>query len=86
MHSKIICKQQEYCTDCPARKNCNIRKDFYKKSFKQIVENACIDACMIGIRDGIPSYRVFSSATDSANKIYKKQNEELSLHPTYSVD
>lgn len=81
------CKENEYCTNCPSRFGCETRLSFYsEKEYLENVELTSFLAIKMGIAMGMEYNDCVKENNKMVNKMNKKRNRELELHPTYSVE
>ena len=89
MLSAQVCSNCEYCTDCPKRKDCAIRKIFYSESEylkwrKEVIYSASALSSLIF--PGSLYYEVSEVSRIEVRIMDKRRDKELMLHPTYSQD
>lgn len=82
-----ICFSQEFCTNCPERKNCKVRPLFYSdKQYEEYWTKTLNISKQIAISMQIPK-NVIPIGLDLGKKMMdKRRKKELELHPTYSND
>lgn len=75
----LICHFQKYCTNCPKRVGCEVRRLFY-------LDNQSFE-CTIQLNELMIVSRFNVSETDAfevAQSLREKRNLERFLHPRYS--
>ncbi|MCI8470388.1 MAG: hypothetical protein HFJ35_02690 [Clostridia bacterium] len=85
MYIASVCMQQEYCTSCPVRKECNPRVAFYdEKQFSEIIEQTTHLSRLIFLNIGVPDETIDDFEAIFTESINKKRQRELEEHPNYS--
>lgn len=82
-----ICFLNEYCTNCPIRKNCTVRPIFYSEEEYQAWKDLSF-ANMKALLNGLninPNF-ISSGADLGFDMMDKRRAKELELHPTYSKE
>lgn len=85
IHAKT-CMLNDYCTDCPYRKDCSIRKLFYSDDFHTSLSKMSATADSILLRFGYSHSTTFFAHSQFREEINKKREREMELHPTYSIE
>lgn len=81
------CVAQEYCTNCPSRKVCILRYNFYsEEKFMEKLKIANFVTAYHAIHAGHDFYSIAVGVNDAFNAFKKKRSQELKEHPTYSPD
>lgn len=82
-YNPMFCTAQKYCTDCPTRSECEIRRKFYLDSFSSLND------LTYEIIIHSPKFKEFSPefiaecAAFVHQTFEEKRKEELKQHPTY---
>lgn len=84
----MTCSNQEYCTDCSARKGCICRRSFYcsKEQYNTLKQEAIDSSSLIALSIGHSVDSVATSMFLFEKRMDKKRKRELELHPLYSFD
>ena len=78
-----ICSENETCTYCPARAECNVRPLFYDSdTYESMRLEVFAQATTLVDALGLSAYSFL--LVDNIKKMDKRRNQELALHPTYS--
>ncbi len=89
MLSAQVCSNCKYCTDCPKRKDCAIRKIFYSESEYLKWRMEVMDSAN-SLSNLIFPYSLYHQVSLISRMEVKlmdeRREEELKLHPTYSQD
>ena len=81
------CSKNQYCTSCPSRGECPIRRNFYNET-KYNFSSGISDALTLSrcLSDGV-SYEQSSLILHSIHKrMYEKRQRELEMYPEYSPE
>ena len=82
-----ICFSQEYCTDCPLRKECAIREFFYSdKEYNNYKEQTCKMTASVAESLGVPKSFIPFGLNCGLRMMDKRRAKELEIHPTYSPE
>lgn len=82
------CEKQAFCTGCPSRKGCGIRKSFYHKQDyekERKKTNIAVIAELI-MMGGWDTDTIIVECDKVLNAIDRKRERELKEHPTYSYE
>ena len=89
MLSVQLCSNCEYCTDCPKRKDCAIRKLFYSDSEYTKWKNEALNSSIALSNLIFPDFLYFSAVSLVRLELMfmdRRKEKELQLYPTYSQD
>lgn len=87
MYNPEICLKHATCTNCPVRKNCMMRKLFYSpEQFEQTISITNSQTFALSIAKGMSHELALYGIRKCQTEMFKRRDEELKLHPTFSVD
>jgi len=82
-----VCYSHEYCTDCPARKQCSIRPMFYsEKEYQNWRTTTFQTAQQFAQAIGFPHICIPLGLNVGLQMMDKRRKRELELHPEYSPE
>lgn len=88
VNTAMACQKNEYCTNCPVRRGCFVRKNFYcsTEEFVEQCKQTNIQVMATAISMGYSPEKAISECAGVSNAISKKRDREIKEHPTYSYE
>lgn len=81
-----VCIQHEFCTDCPARIGCSIRRSFYDdEKYHKSAQTSGIATLQYAASRGIAFLDAAEQMKKTAITMNSKRKHELEQYPTYST-
>lgn len=80
-----ICFMNEYCTNCPIRKECTVRPLFYSENaYQKYRKETLAKSSLLAELMGFHKSDISLGLNVGMKMMDKRRTKELELHPTYS--